>query len=189
MVRCPMAKRRSSPLKLKPKHVLVGLGALGFGALVLAPRKARATGVRKLPPNMTIVEGKLGLLSAGASVTAGGAFIIVGSDADHWKLMAKMVAARARANPQFEYVLVDMELARELASDRGEDLPADAWGGVVSILDGEFITQRYLGADVDKAEAREIIKTVEGTVPGLEGESMPALPPITAGFFPLPPEA
>lgn len=172
---------------VKAKHVLGAIGVAGVGALIFGGRKTRASskGVAAKPPsNLSFVDGKLDAVGAGARIAASrGPFVIVATDSAHRDLVNGVVVARARANPQFEYVLVDMDLARGLAADRGQALPEEAWGGVASILDGELVKHALFGADDAKPEVVEILEDVEGTVPGL-GASSVALPPVTSGFLP-----
>ncbi len=172
---------------MKLKSLLVVLGVAGIGAgVALSGRKSKAaTSSSSGPPpeNISVVDGKVSALRMGAMIAAGGAYIIVASDAKHWKTVRKVVNKHARANPQFEYVLVDMDFARELAGDKGVALPEDAWGGVASVRDAEAVMYRYFTEST--GDVGPVIEEVEGTVPALGGSVQPLeLPSVGAGLLP-----
>ncbi len=165
---------------MKLKSILVLLGVAGVGAgVALSGRKTKAatSGSSAPPPeNISVVDGKLSALRMGALIAAGGSYIIVASDKKHWKTVRKVVDKRARANPQLEYVLVDMDFARELAGDKGLELPSDAWGGVAATRDAENVMYRYFTQSTGDVDT--VIGEVEGAIPALGGAVTPLELPL-----------
>jgi hypothetical protein len=174
---------------VKAKRILGALGVLGIGALIFGGRKSRASpkgSTSKPPSNVSFVDGKLDALGAGARLAASqGPFVVVATDQSHRSVVVDVVTKRARANPQFQYIVVDMDLARGLAADEGVALPENVWGGVASVLDGELIRHAYFATTDTVDVAAEVIDEVEGTVPSLGSTAIEA-PPVTAGILPPP---
>lgn len=159
--------------------VLVAIATVS--GIVLVGRRGKAASGPSAPANTREVDGKLSALALGAEVIAGGTWVIVASDEAHRGAIEEVVRRRAAAHPAWQYVVIDLELARELAADRaGVEIPAAVWGGVAAVKDGELVTHSFFAPNDALVDAESRIDHAETMTPQLAGSAVPS---VAAGLL------
>lgn len=176
------------------KRLGLALAAIAtVGAIVFVGGRTKAAAGGSTPKNITQVDGRLGALALGANVIAGGTWIIVGVDEAHRADVEAVVARRAAAHPAWQYAIIDLQVARELAADRADvTIPAAIWGGVAAVRDGELVTHVFFPSADSIADAEGRIDHVEAMAPSLGAPMTPSiaaglLVPVEVGSGPIPP--